>query len=164
MGKRLYRSHYDQKIAGVCGGIAEYFDLDSTLVRLGWVLFTFFGGAGVIAYIIAAIVMPERGYSGYDSQGPTVGPKTSGNYQESQDDYERQEDRQYEESSKKKHPYYDREEGKDNTSVFLGILLIVVGGLYFLNNFMPFRWLNFRFLWPVFIIVAGFAVIFKAND
>ncbi|HZX47134.1 MAG TPA: PspC domain-containing protein [Clostridia bacterium] len=44
MDKKLYRSQTDKMIAGVCGGIAEYFGIDSTLVRLGWVLFTFAGG------------------------------------------------------------------------------------------------------------------------
>ncbi len=58
-GKKLYKSSTDKKIAGVCGGIAEYFNIDSTLVRLGWVLFSLLGGSGVLGYIIAAIVIPE---------------------------------------------------------------------------------------------------------
>ena len=60
MDKKLYRSKTDRKIAGVCGGIAEYFGIDSTLVRLGWILFTFAGGSGILAYIIAWIIMPDR--------------------------------------------------------------------------------------------------------
>lgn len=60
MDKKLYRSQTDKMIAGVCGGIAEYFGIDSTLVRLGWVLFTFAGGSGILAYIIAWIIMPYR--------------------------------------------------------------------------------------------------------
>jgi len=59
MEKKLYRSQTDRKIAGVCGGIAEYFDIDPTLVRLGWILFLFAGGSGILAYIIAWIVMPD---------------------------------------------------------------------------------------------------------
>ncbi len=59
-GKKLYKSSTDKKLAGVCGGIAEYFDIDSTLVRLGWVVFCALGGSGVLAYIIAALVMPDR--------------------------------------------------------------------------------------------------------
>ena len=58
-GKKLYKSNTDKKLAGVCGGIAEYFDIDSTIVRLAWVLFSVAGGSGLLAYIIAAIVMPE---------------------------------------------------------------------------------------------------------
>ena len=59
MKKKLYRSKKDKMIAGVCGGIAEYFDVDSTLVRLLTVLFVLLGGAGVVAYIIAWIIVPE---------------------------------------------------------------------------------------------------------
>ena len=54
--KKLYKSSTDKKLAGVCGGLAEYFNIDSTLVRLGWVVF------GLLAYIIAAIIMPDRPY------------------------------------------------------------------------------------------------------
>ena len=60
--KKLYKSSTDKKLAGVCGGLAEYFNIDSTLVRLGWVLFCALGGSGLLAYIIAALVMPDRPY------------------------------------------------------------------------------------------------------
>ena len=59
MSKRLYKSRENKMIAGVCGGIAEYFDIDPTLVRLGWALFCALGGSGIIAYIIAAVIIPE---------------------------------------------------------------------------------------------------------
>lgn len=58
MNKRLYKSSFNKKLCGVCGGIAEYFNIDPTLVRLAWVIFTFCGGCGILAYIIAAIVVP----------------------------------------------------------------------------------------------------------
>ena len=57
--KKLYRSSTNYKLAGVCGGIGEYFNIDPTLIRLGWSLFSVMGGAGVLAYIIAALVMPK---------------------------------------------------------------------------------------------------------
>ena len=60
--KKLYKSGTDKKLAGVCGGLAEYFNIDSTLVRLGWVVFGLLGGSGLLAYIIAAIIMPDRPY------------------------------------------------------------------------------------------------------
>ena len=60
MEKKLYKSQSDKKICGVCGGVAEYFRIDSTLVRLLVVLFTLFGGSGVLLYIIAAIIMPSQ--------------------------------------------------------------------------------------------------------
>ena len=59
-GKKLYRNTENKILAGVCSGIADYFDIDPTLVRLGWVLFSLLGGSGLLAYIIAAIIIPER--------------------------------------------------------------------------------------------------------
>lgn len=60
MKKKLYKIEEGKRIAGVCGGIAEYFDIDPTLVRLAWILFIACGGSGIIAYIIAAIIMPTK--------------------------------------------------------------------------------------------------------
>ena len=60
MKKKLYKSRTDKKLCGVCGGVAAYFNIDSTLVRLALVAFTLLGGSGILAYIIAAIVMPEE--------------------------------------------------------------------------------------------------------
>ena len=58
--KKLYRSETNRKIAGVCGGVGEYFGIDPTLVRLGWVFLTLCAGAGLLAYIIAAIIVPTQ--------------------------------------------------------------------------------------------------------
>ena len=60
MKKRLYKIEQGKKLDGVCGGIAEYFNIDATIVRLAWILFTACAGSGIIAYIIAAIVMPRK--------------------------------------------------------------------------------------------------------
>lgn len=58
--KRLYRSRNERMIAGVCGGIAEYFNIDPTLVRLLFVFAALAGGPGLIAYLIMLIVVPEE--------------------------------------------------------------------------------------------------------
>ncbi len=60
MSRRLYRSQTDRMIAGVCGGLAEFFDIDPTLVRLIFVLLTLMGGHGILLYIILWIVMPSE--------------------------------------------------------------------------------------------------------
>lgn len=57
---KLYRSKRNRILAGVCGGIGEYFSVDPTIVRLLWLLISITGGAGVIAYIIAWIIIPEE--------------------------------------------------------------------------------------------------------
>ena len=59
MEKRLVRSSLDKKVAGVCGGLARYFDIDATLVRVVFVLLTLFSGGGLILYIILWLVMPQ---------------------------------------------------------------------------------------------------------
>ena len=58
--KRLMRPRAGRKIAGVCAGFANYFDLDATLVRLVWLVIVIFGGTGLLAYVIGWIVMPEE--------------------------------------------------------------------------------------------------------
>ena len=60
MKKRIYKSNDNKMVDGVCGGIAEFFGIDPTLVRLGWAVFCAIGGSGILAYIIAAIIIPRR--------------------------------------------------------------------------------------------------------
>ena len=59
-GKWLTRSLTDRKLCGVCGGIAEYFGMDATIVRVIWALATLFGGCGILAYIICALLIPDE--------------------------------------------------------------------------------------------------------
>jgi phage shock protein C len=58
--KKLYRDTEHKMLAGVCAGLAEYFNIDVTLVRLLVVAFTFGGGAGLLAYVVAAIIVPPK--------------------------------------------------------------------------------------------------------
>lgn len=74
-GRKLMRSRTDEKIAGVCGGFAEYLEIDVTLVRLIWLAALFLGGWGLIAYIVAWIVMPLEPLSQRASS--TVQPSSS---------------------------------------------------------------------------------------
>ncbi|MBR1779891.1 MAG: PspC domain-containing protein [Oscillospiraceae bacterium] len=60
MKKKLYKSGTNQVLAGVCGGLGDYLGVDPTIVRLCWVLFCVLGGSGVLAYIIAALIIPDE--------------------------------------------------------------------------------------------------------
>ena len=60
MHKKLYRSKKNEMLAGVCSGIAEYFNCDPTIVRLAWVAFTALGGSGLLAYFICSIIIPQN--------------------------------------------------------------------------------------------------------
>ena len=58
--KELRKSNTNRLICGVCGGIGEYFQVDPTMVRLLWIAFCLLGGSGVLAYLVAAVIMPEQ--------------------------------------------------------------------------------------------------------
>ncbi|MCL2708805.1 MAG: PspC domain-containing protein [Defluviitaleaceae bacterium] len=58
MAKKLYKSRTNSKIDGVCGGVAEYFNIDPTIVRIAWLLFAF-SGAGIIAYVVCMLIIPR---------------------------------------------------------------------------------------------------------
>ena len=59
--KKLYRTEGPYKmLCGVCGGVAEYFDIDPTIVRVIWVIASCFGGSGVLAYVVCALIIPKK--------------------------------------------------------------------------------------------------------
>lgn len=112
MEKKLYRSSNDKVLAGVCGGIGEYFAVDTVIVRLLWVVFTLMGGAGLIAYIVAAIIIPANpAYSSIDD-----------NYTRTGDSPERPE----------------RKNSSRNTSLALGTGLVLFGAFVLMKDFLPF--------------------------
>jgi phage shock protein PspC (stress-responsive transcriptional regulator) len=76
--RRLYRSRGDRVIAGVCGGIARYFNVDPVLVRVGAVALVFLGGAGLLAYIAAVLLIPNEGEGGRTPDGPSRGMVIAG--------------------------------------------------------------------------------------
>jgi len=139
MQKKLYLSKTDQKLAGVCGGIAEYFDIDSTLVRLIWILLTFAGGSGLAIYIVAAIILQEK----------------PANYPASVQG-DRVVDADYNDGAEK-----SSSNKKDNDRLIIGGGLIALGFYIFSRNFYFFRWLNLRFLGPIILILLGFYFLFK---
>ena len=59
MNRKLYKSNQNKMIAGVCGGLVEFFDVDPTLIRLLWVIFALAAGSGLLVYIASAIIIPE---------------------------------------------------------------------------------------------------------
>lgn len=75
--KKLYKSATDRKLDGVCAGLAVYFDVDVTLVRLGWALVTVFSaGTGLIAYVVAACILPREGTPEATAEAPKEEKKT----------------------------------------------------------------------------------------
>lgn len=72
LSRKLYRSNKDRMLCGVCGGIGTYLNIDPTLVRLIWVLLTCWAGVSILAYIIAAIIIPCEPEEPEEDHGPDV--------------------------------------------------------------------------------------------
>lgn len=123
----LYRSVKDRKIAGIAGGIGEYLNIDSAIVRLIWLLAILFGGAGFLAYIIAWIVIPEKNDNINDNS-----------------------------TTERTIPNEDKTESTGGLN-FLGVLLIVFGGILLLREFIPYGLI--RYFWPIVIIGLGIFLI-----
>ena len=148
--KRLYRSRKNRMLGGVCGGIAEYFEIDPVIVRLIAVALFFVGGSAVLAYIIALIIIPYEPFEitagqsrdgAAENQSATVGAA----------------------SAPAETP---RSATNESIPLFLGILLIIIGGLFLMHNlpfFSPFyhqiRWYVRDFFWPSILIVFGVFLI-----
>lgn len=148
MQNRIYRSKNDRVISGVCGGIAKYFDVDPTIIRILWVIITITFGVGILAYIICALVIPER--STLERSNPreeyVVEPKkstgSSSNYSSAE-------------------LYYENEDGDDNSRnrILIGILLICIGVIVFIKRYIPR--LDFDNLWPLLLIIGGVYIIYS---
>ena len=138
MTKKLYRSRTDSMIAGVCGGLAEYFDIDASLVRVGAVLFTLAWGSGLLAYVILWLIVAQKPLesSVMESEG---GQKEAVKADES------------------------NELERDKGVLFVGIILTVLGVLLLMNNYLSFAWLSFRRLWPLLIIFVGLMIIMRGS-
>ncbi len=150
MYKKLYRSVTDKMIGGVCGGIAEYFDIDPVIVRLVFVLAVIFGGSGILAYIILWIIIPQKPYiiTPFNQEKPKEGNAGDGDAEsKTQNEFKMN---------------MVSEKQKNNKSVFAGAFLIVIGVIFLLNNFVP--GFHFKDYWPLVLIGLGLAIILKAKN
>lgn len=139
--KRIHRSTESKVIAGVCGGLGDYFDIDPTWIRILFVLSIFANGIGLIAYIIWWIVVPQQPlpvYSATDAGGADVGTPP---------------------------PRADvtgQAEAKDShgAGFWPGIVLIALGLIFLFNRL--FFWVDFEHVWPILLIGLGAVLIYRA--
>lgn len=183
MDRTLYRSRNDRMISGVCAGIAQYFDIDPTLVRLlAVVLLIVSGGAAAVAYIVMAIVVPEEpdvrvevGSVPEEQMGPGDMPEP-GEFGVPQPEHPAPSPPappppQYAPPPAQPYPPAQppqapapsgRRRGAARGGIFGGVFLILLGVLFLIDQFVPR--LDFGQLWPVILIVIGAWIIFGKRD
>ncbi|MCX7832156.1 MAG: PspC domain-containing protein [Actinobacteria bacterium] len=146
--KRLYRSRKDRMIAGVCGGLGEYFQVDPTLIRVAFAALTLFNGAGLILYIILAIVIPnspeelEEPPKKIVEQESTTSQKSAETVSSSTS----QELKEHQLSTPR--------------SIF-GLALILLGFYFLLQQIFPFHIIRWDLIWPIVLVIVGASIIFK---
>ena len=164
MNRRLYRCRHNQRIAGVAAGVAEYFDLDPTAVRVLWFLSIFLGGLGILLYIGMAIIVPiepisagvpgSAGHAGAAAtgEGVTFDPATGDAVTEDVAGVAYVEPHQHRTSSR----------GDGRWTTFFGLALVLFGSLALLDAFIPAWQDAYRYIVPAFIIGIGALLVASA--
>ena len=158
MEKRLYRSQTDRMVWGVCGGLAKYFDIDPTIIRIIFVVLIFANGLGILAYIILAIVVPLEG-----SKATEPKEAIKENVAEiKQTATELGQEIRATFAGEETKPEEATEVSRRRRN-FFGIILIVLGVLFLMGSLNLFAWFKWSYLWPLILVAVGLIIIFSAR-
>lgn len=149
MKTKLYRSQTDSMIGGVCGGLGQYLGIDSTIVRLFFVLLVLGNGVGVLIYLVLWLIVPREGQAEEATVEETIRAGAGEIAERARalgDDLR--------EAARSPNP---------QAGLIIGAALIVLGVVFLLQNLdiAWLRWLNFDVLWPVLLVVAGLALLLR---
>lgn len=148
MEKKLQRNEHEKMLAGVCAGMAEYFEVDVTWIRIAFVLATMAGFSGVLVYLILWIVLPVKPYSP--------------NYGQFKADYQVHPESQSGPEVFSTKPYQPQR--KSNARLIVGLILIFFGGFFLLDEFSLIPvWFDLGKLWPLVFIILGVLMIGRAQ-
>lgn len=171
MSKKLYRSRDDRMIAGVCGGLADYFNVDSSLVRLAVLFIFLFQGVGLIAYIIAWLVMSEEPVKNEYRMPDDYyieDKKDPGNRdQEQKSESDQKINEEYDARKKKEKEYYEQyqdqnSESSNNRRKLFAVIMILVGSIFLVDIWIPA--LYWEKYWPIILIAAGVLMLKGDNN
>lgn len=150
MTTHITKSKTDRVIDGVCGGLAEYFGIDSLLVRLAFVALMFINGLGLILYIVLVIIMPKA-----ESLDQPPKETIQENVKEMGERI-KEAGQEFGNTISKK-----TEEKHSNHAVWFGIFLILIGIIFLLKNLDLIKWFNDDLIWPFIIILIGVWLLIK---
>lgn len=167
MNKRLYKTSEGAMIAGVCAGLAEYLGIDVTLIRLGVVILTLMGGSGLLAYIIAAIVIPDKG--AIDDRWRPTGEARHYYDQTTVDEGEA--DSGWQATRADAPNGCDPAGGKpdrprsNNNQALIAYILIGIGSYMLLDKYVNWYRLAYRLrpLWPVALVIVGLILLVNST-
>ncbi|MGE5590056.1 MAG: PspC domain-containing protein [Bacillota bacterium] len=164
MQKRLYRSRSERVIAGVCGGLAQYFAVDPTLVRIIWVLLAL-SGTGILLYLIALLVIPEEPRALAEqprvlADEPRAAAEQAAGREERPADAPEAPSATGQAGPAPTNPAPTSEPASPESRMWAGLILVAVG-LYFLgrNLFPHLFFLQGRYLWPLLLVLVGAVVL-----
>ncbi|MEK7160485.1 MAG: PspC domain-containing protein [Patescibacteria group bacterium] len=160
MNKRLVRSQSDKILAGVAGGLAEYFDTDATIIRLLFILFLGFSGSGILIYFLLWLVMPQS------ANAPTmINRQRLNEFAEEIKEKAGELKKEWQNDSDKKEKAHDRKEANKRRGGLFGWVLIILGLIIAFNNFAPF-WMRSHLTqyWPLLLIGGGIIFIVNASQ
>jgi phage shock protein PspC (stress-responsive transcriptional regulator)/uncharacterized integral membrane protein len=153
MEKRLTRSRSNRMLWGVCGGLAAYFNVDTTLVRLITVLTLFLGGFGIIAYIILAIVMPLESSS--TSEPKQVIRENVAEIRETAQSLGKEIQSTFSQASPA-----DQGTGSSVKGLtVVGIVIVVIGLIFLITSLTNVWWFSWKYLWPAILIIIGLLIL-----
>jgi phage shock protein C len=139
---QLHRSETNRVIAGVAGGLSEYFSIDAALIRLFLVILTIFGGSGIPIYLVLWFIMPTASHTA------TV------------EEHIKYNAREMKATAQKFAAHVHNESLGQDTRFWLGILVLLFGIIFLLNN-LGLYYIDFGKLWPLFLIIIGIGLLFK---
>lgn len=146
---KLYRSRTDRMISGVCGGLGEYFGVDSTFVRILFVVLAAMGGGGLLIYIVLAIVIPEKGTGGRADLGSEGGEQYQQTFREGAQEF----------GERVREIGQNVREGGRGAQ-FFGWALLAVGVWFLLTN-LGFLRVNEDVVWPLLLIGLGVWLVLR---
>jgi len=164
MTEKLYRSNQVKMIGGVCGGLADYFNVDVTLVRLIVLVAAFAGGVGFLAYLVAWVIIPvnpaEHGWQ-TEQRNRNRGEIVQGTVSDVNDRTEGISlQKEYDKPEYQAEP--EKQETPDNRSKIAGGVLVALGAYFLLERFLPY-WFNLGKMWPILLIVIGLAIMYRGG-
>ena len=161
MNRRLYRCRHDKRVAGVASGVAEYFEVDPSIVRVVWFLSIFLGGMGLLLYIAMALIVPLEPELGFAPGGAPVGDPTGETATGTAGDVPAGPAATPSPTSWHSMPSEHRHisRGTGRATTWFGIILVLFGVLALIDAVMPEWAASGHFLWPAFIVAIGVLLV-----